>query len=45
MYLYRKLGFRVIIEQGAGNSAGFSDSEYSRLGAEVGNANQIYNEA
>ncbi|CAG9328299.1 unnamed protein product [Blepharisma stoltei] len=39
---FRKLGFRVVVEKGAGEGAKFSDEEYTEEGAEVASTEQVW---
>jgi len=43
--LYKKAGFNVIIEKGAGESAGFKDSLYESKGAEIKSRNDVFSQS
>ena len=37
----KKLGFEVIVQEGAGELSGYSDSNYENKGAKIGNINEV----
>jgi len=42
---FRKSGFEVIIEKGAGEAAGFWDSEYEKYGAKINRTDRVWRKA